>query len=310
MKKVVIAHRGAPGYLPEHTLQGVAMAHSWGVDFIEPDVVLTKDECAIIMHDIFLDTTTDVAEIFPERKRVDGRFYAADFLLREIKLLKVHERIDLQTGQRVFENRFPASVSFFQVPTLEEYIELIQGLNLSSKKDIGIYPELKKPEFHLNENLDIAKVVFKILDKYGYNSKNANIFVQCFYPPTLMRLRSEFKAKMPMIALLTSNDENESSIDYDYYTSEAGIKELSLYVEGIGPDFFQVISTEGGEYRKSRLIEYAKKYNLKVHPYTHRSDSLPAFLKNDADFFKFIYEEVGADGVFTDFGDIAIKYSK
>ncbi len=214
--KTVIAHRGASGYLPEHTLEGVAMAHSWGVDYIEPDIVLTKDNKAVVLHDIHIDTTTNVAKVFPHKKRKDGRFYAIDFTLKQIKRLKVNERINLKTGKKVFEKRFNLGLSEFRVPTLEEYIELVQGLNDSTKKDIGIYPELKSPEFHKKEKKDIAKTVLKILTKYGYNKKDANIYVQCFYPPTLKRLREELNAKMPLIALIAENSWNESSINYDH----------------------------------------------------------------------------------------------
>ena len=111
--KVVIAHRGAPGYLPEHTLEGVAMAHAWGVDFVEPDVVLTKDNRAVILHAVHIDTTTNVANIYPKRKRQDGRYYAIDFTLKELKTLTVNERIDLRTGKQVFKMRFTMNHFFY-----------------------------------------------------------------------------------------------------------------------------------------------------------------------------------------------------
>jgi glycerophosphoryl diester phosphodiesterase len=309
-KKVIIAHRGAPGYLPEHTLEGVKMAHSWGVDYIEPDVVLTKDSHAIIMHDIYLDTTSDVASLFPDKKRSDNRFYVADFNLSEIKELKLHERIDLNTGKKVFSGRFESNGEIFRIPTLIEYVEEVQSLNKLHDKDIGVYPELKKPEFHFNEGLDIAKVVFKILDDYGYNKENSNVFVQCFYPPTLKRLREEFKAKMPMIALLTENEERESSVDYDYYTSEKGIAELSKYVQGIGPKLDLVMELDNSKILKSNLVLLAKKYDLQIHAYTHRSDDLHYYFSNDDEFFKTIFLDIEVDGIFTDFANTALKHAK
>lgn len=93
----VIAHRGASGYLPEHTLEAAAMAHSFGVQFIEPDIVVTKDDKLVVLHDYHVDTTTDVARVFPDRKREDGRYYAVDFTLAELKKLNVTERINLKT---------------------------------------------------------------------------------------------------------------------------------------------------------------------------------------------------------------------
>lgn len=308
--KTVIAHRGASGYLPEHTLEGVAMAHAWGVDYIEPDIVITKDNRAVILHDVHIDTTTNVSKIFPKRKRSDGRYYAVDFTLKEIKKLNVMERINLKTGKKVFLQRFDLNKGNFKVPTLEEYIELVQGLNKSTGKEIGIYPELKSPEFHAKNKKDIAQIVFKILEKYGYNHKDANIFVQCFYPPTLKRLRADLGAKMPLVALIAENNWKESSIDYDYLRTEEGIKELAEYVNGIGPYLKQLIVIENGEIKKTSLVEIAHKYNLKVHPYTHREDSLPSMFSSSEEFFDFLYNQLKVDGIFSDFGDIAIMYSK
>jgi glycerophosphoryl diester phosphodiesterase len=309
--KTVIAHRGAPGYLPEHTLAGVAMAHGWGVDFIEPDIVITKDHKAVVLHDIHIDTTTNVTKIFPNRKRKDGRYYAVDFTLKEIKTLNVNERINLKTGKKVFHNRFDLNQSKFKVPTFVEFIELVQGLNKSTGRDIGIYPEIKSPEFHAKEKKDITKITFNILKKYGYNSKKANIFVQCFYPPTLKRLRSEFNAQMPLIALIAENDWKESSIDYDELRTEKGIKELSSYVDGIGPYLKHlIISKPGVNFIQSDLVNFAHKNGLKVHPYTHRVDSLPEYFTDNKKLFDFLYNKVGVDGIFSDFGDVALRYSK
>ena len=111
---IVIAHRGASGYLPEHTLAAKAMAHAMGAGFIEQDVVLSRDGAAIVLHDIHLDSTTNVAQCFPDRARTDGRFYAIDFDLQEIRQLRVHERTHLdvkRNGLAVFTERFPACIS-------------------------------------------------------------------------------------------------------------------------------------------------------------------------------------------------------
>src|SRR5687767_9176819 len=98
---IVIAHRGASGYLPEHTLEAAAYAHALGADFIEQDVVLSKDDVLVVTHDIHVDTTTDVAARYPDRKRADGRYYAIDFTWEELKALRVHERVNETTGQPV-----------------------------------------------------------------------------------------------------------------------------------------------------------------------------------------------------------------
>lgn len=127
-KRIVIAHRAASGYLPEHTLEAVALAYGMGADFIEQDLVLTKDGVPLVLHDIHLDTTTDVRKKFPDRARIDGRWYAIDFTLEEIKSLKVHERIDPKKDMAVFPSRFPVGHAKFEIPTFVEEIELIQGI--------------------------------------------------------------------------------------------------------------------------------------------------------------------------------------
>ena len=122
-ERIVIAHRGASGYLPEHTLAAKALAHAMGADYIEQDVVLTKDGVAVVLHDIHLDTVTNVSTVYPGRAREDGRYYALDFTLNEVKRLTVNERIDLKTRKPVYHRRFPVGKSHFQVPTLAEEIE-------------------------------------------------------------------------------------------------------------------------------------------------------------------------------------------
>ena len=146
-KTIVIAHRGASGYLPEHTLESASLAHNMGADFIEPDLVLSKDEVVVILHDIHLESTTNVKSLFPNRKREDGHWYAIDFTLAELKSLYVHERTQKSSTKAVFPKRFPVHLNIFQIPTLDEFILLIHGLNKSRNKKIGIYPEIKNPFF-------------------------------------------------------------------------------------------------------------------------------------------------------------------
>src|SRR6266478_3317261 len=147
-EKIIIAHRGASGYLPEHTLEAKAVAHAMGADFLEQDLVLSMDGVPVVMHDIHVDTVTDVARRFPDRKRADGRYYAIDFTLAELKSLHITERFNPKTGRAVYEGRFPLWQSTFAIPTLEEELQLIQGLNRSTGRNVGIYPEIKSPSWH------------------------------------------------------------------------------------------------------------------------------------------------------------------
>lgn len=128
-EKIVIAHRGASGYLPEHTLPAKAMAYAQGADYLEQDLVMTKDDHLVVLHDHYLDRVTDVADRFPDRARKDGRYYAIDFTLDEIKSLKFTEGFDIENGKKVqtYPGRFPMGKSDFRVHTFEEEIEFVQG---------------------------------------------------------------------------------------------------------------------------------------------------------------------------------------
>jgi glycerophosphoryl diester phosphodiesterase len=149
----IIAHRGASGYLPENTLPGYALAYGLGAHWIELDVVLTHDRIPIALHDLTLERTTNVADVFPGRQRSDGKFYAADFTLTEIRQLDIVER---------FEKRYPAKFATFRVPSLREVVELVVGLNKSTGCRVGIYPELKDP----SRQPGLAQRILKVLDGF------------------------------------------------------------------------------------------------------------------------------------------------
>ena len=194
IKKItVVAHRGASGYLPEHTLASKAMAHTMNADYIEQDLVLSKDDIPIVIHDILLDDVTNVLEKYPNRKREDGKYYVIDFTFEELKSLEVTERFDSKTGLQIYPNRFPKGISSFRLHSLQDEIELIQGLNKSTGKHIGIYPEIKNPEFHHKNGKDISKIVLDILTKYGYSTKNDQCILQCFDAQELERIRNQLQ---------------------------------------------------------------------------------------------------------------------
>ena len=195
-QKVVIAHRGASGYLPEHTLASKAMAYAMHPDYLEQDVVLSKDDVPIVIHDIHLDAVTNVAAVYPERLREDGRYYVIDFTFEELKNLQVYERFDIETGKAVFPARFPLQQSRFGLHSLSEEIEMIQGLNKSTGRNMGIYPEIKEPAFHLKEGKDISKIVLETLAKYGYTSRKDVCILQCFDASELRRIRTELKSEL------------------------------------------------------------------------------------------------------------------
>lgn len=297
-QNIIIAHRGASGYLPEHTLEAVAMAYAMGADFIEQDVVLTKDGTPVVLHDIYLDLTTNVRELFPNRARPDGRWYVIDFTLAEVKTLQVSERLQPGTGTAAFPTRFPVGKSSFAIPTLAEEIELIQGLNTSTGKNVGIYPELKKPAFHTQEGYDLGKIVLDLLAEYGYDGPEANVYVQCFEPDYTQRLRQKLGTKLPLIQLIGAGRV------YDVLVTAVGLDLIASYADGIGPALSRIVSEKSGDTGKiSELVTQAHKRGLVVHPYTFRQDELPPYVQNFDELIRLFFFDIGVDGGFTDFPD-------
>lgn len=288
----VIAHRGASGHLPEHTLAGAALAHAAGADFIEADLVMTRDDRLIVLHDLHLDTTTDVARVFPARRRADGRYYAIDFDLAEIRRLRAVERFDPATGRRVFPDRYPGDAGGFAVPSFDEFVTLVRSLNRTRGTATGIYPEIKKPEFHEKEGKDITRAVIEAVRRHGYEDEPGRIYLQCFFPGALKRLKTEFRTRIPLVQLLGENAWGESSADYDAMRTDAGLDEIATYARGLGPNLGQ-LRADG------TLVKRARARGLVVHPYTHRADQRPAGVPNAA--LIWWIKGTGADGIFTDF---------
>ena len=284
---IVIAHRGASGYLPEHTLEAYAVAHAMGADFVEPDLVLTKGGVFICLHDIHLEATTTVEEVYPDRHREDGHWYAIDFTVEEIKGLQAHERLP---------NRFPFGNSNFQVPTFAEMVELIQGLNATTDRDVGIYPELKGPAFHAKEGQPVERKLLETLARYGYKGPDAKVFVQCFEIEPLKKIRHELKSDLPLIMLIGGGPSAKRLL------SEDGLDEVAEFANGIGP-------SKGLIEANPDIVKWAHKRNLKVHPYTFRADQ---FSKKKYGTFenelKQFFDTYKVDGLFTDFPDKVAAY--
>jgi glycerophosphoryl diester phosphodiesterase len=311
---IIIAHRGASAYLPEHTLASKALAHAMGADYIEQDVVLTRDGVPVILHDIHLETTTDVALRFPERAREDGRFYALDFDLAELRQLRVHERStrdDSGAEVAVYPKRFPLEVALFRIPTLAEEIDLISGLDRSRGLRTGLYIELKAPNWHQAQGHDIATAVLQVLSQKGYAERTGQVFLQCFDDRTLRRLRQELATPLPLIQLIGDNSWGEDTgADYQHMQTTEGLADVATYADGIGPWLMQIYQGRGpdGEPRLSRLVDRARGRGLLVHPYTFRQDELPEGIEAFSQLLDIFIGQVGVDGLFTDFPDVVRDY--
>jgi glycerophosphoryl diester phosphodiesterase len=309
-QKIVIAHRGASGYLPEHTLAAKAVAHAMGADYIEQDVVLSKDGVPMVLHDIHIDTVTDVARVFPDRARADGRFYAIDFTVDELQSLSAMERAD-QAGEQAFPGRFPRGASSFGIPTLAEEIELIQGLNLSTGREAGIYLEIKAPAWHRAEGQDISAIVLGVLADYGYADADDLIYLQCFDWHETQRIRDELGYRGKLVQLLGENDWGEApGVDYDALRTKEGLAAIAKVADGVGPWMRHIVT---GADRRGRpmvtdLVENAHAHGLAVHPYTFRADALPDYVDSLEEALRIFLVDAGVDGVFTDFPDRAVAF--
>jgi glycerophosphoryl diester phosphodiesterase len=308
---IVIAHRGASAYLPEHTLAAKAMAHAMNADYIEQDVVLTGDGVPIVLHDIHLEPTTDVEQVFPDRSRPDGHYYAIDFTLAEIRQLHVHERTGPgANGQQVavFEHRFPVEDALLTVPTLEEEIRFIAGMDRSRGRVTGLYIELKAPNFHLREGQDIARSTLDVLARTGYADRPGQVFLQSFDDKVLRYLQQELRTPLPLIQLIADSAWGEdSAVDYDYLRTDAGLDYVATYAAGIGPWLMQIYlgADERGQPVTDDLIARAHARGLAVHPYTFRRDQLPLGIHSFDSLLDLFLVQLRADGLFTDFPDLA-----
>ncbi len=299
---LVIAHRGASGYLPEHTAEAQALAVGLGADFVELDVVLSRDGVPVVLHDPTLDATTDVAARFPDRARADGRFYAIDFDLAELMTLAVGERVDPGTGEAVFSARFPVGRGDFELPTLSRSIALVQGLEASTGRPIGLYVEIKRPAFHRDEGQDISRVVLEALAAAGYGSAgDPRLYLQGFDWAETQRIRKELGYAGPLVQLIGGNSwPDAAGTDYEALVADAGLAELAGVVDGIGVPIGRVLDDAGGS---TGLAERAAARGLAVHAYTLRADRLPGWAADMGELVRGL-EAVEVSGFFTDQPDL------
>lgn len=325
-RPLVIAHRGASGYVPEHTLAAYALAVLQGADYIEPDLVMSKDGQLVARHDNELGLTTDVARRpeFADRQRtqtVDGvsltGWFSEDFTLAELKTLRAIERIpDIRPGNARLDGSF-------NVPTFQEIIDLTKSLQLSQQRVIGLYVETKHPTHFQQIGLAMEKPLVNALKRNGYNSPAAPVYIQSFEVENLKTLKR--LTPVPLIQLLWTEGQPYdqqalgNTLTYAHMTTPVGLKAIARYAAGIGPEKSQVIPRDANDRlgAPTSLVRDAHAARLKVHPYTFRAENhfLPADLRTgdapqdrgniEAEIQRFL--DAGIDGLFIDQPDIAVR---
>ena len=308
---LVIAHRGASGERPEHTLASYERAIDAGADYIEPDLVPTKDLVLIARHDTDLSDTTDVAsrEEFAGRRRtkdVEGQlvsgWFAEDFTLAEIRTLRARERL---APLRPANARFDG---LYQVPTFAEITALVKAKEAETGRRIGIYPELKHPTMLMEQaGIDVVDLLATALRKEGLDKAGSRVFVQAFEIAPLKRLDRMINVPLVLLIGPKGGPYDQKGLSWDAVTSPSGLAEVAGYADGIGPALPLLTGADGAP---TTLIADAHKAGLKVYPWTLRKENgfLPPAMQNAggptatgkiAEAVAMI-RAAGADGVFTD----------
>ncbi len=313
-RPVIIAHRGASGTLPEHTLAAYGLAIEQGADYVEPDVVATKDGVLICRHECELGATTDVAQKFPDRKRtctIDGveveGWFPADFTLAEIKTLKARQAFDFRSLEHDGQH---------QIPTLEEMIEFVQAKSRQVGSPVGIYPETKHPTYHDALGLSLEEPLVALLEKYGYRDRDDLCVIQSFEPTNLRKL-----AGMTRVRLIQLLDEAHKQpgdgiaaggkLTYGQMMTPAGLRDIAGYAAAIGPWKESILPRDKQNklHAANSLIDDAHAAGLQVVVYTFRDE--PQFLADDyhgdprAELVRWF--ELGIDALFTDFPLTAVQ---
>ncbi len=327
---IIIAHRGASGYRPEHTLAAYELAIALGADYIEPDLVSTIDGVLIARHENEISETTDVASYaeFAHRqttKIIDGEsktgWFTEDFTLAEIKTLRAKERIGQLRSQNI------AYDGLFEIPTLQEIIDLVKVKSAEINRAIGIYPETKHPTYFQSIGLALEAPLLATLTANGYQGANAPVFIQSFEVSNLQDLST--KTDLPLVQLL-----NDSGKPYDFVVSgcdrtyadlatASGLKEIAKYAQAVGIHKNLLVPRDSnGKLRRrgaacrqtspTSLVTDAHAAGLLVHVWTFRNEDcfLPLDFQGNPQGEYELFFSLGVDGVFTDYPDTAFAVTE
>lgn len=287
---IIIAHRGASGERPEHTLAAYQLAIEQGADFIEPDLVLTKDGILVVRHENEISGTTDVADKpeFADRKTIkmiDGEslegWFTEDFTLAELKTLRAKERLpELRAANMQYDGRF-------EIPTFEEVLQLLEAHAAESGRRIGVYPETKHPSYFKGLGLGHDEPLLKLLQRYGYDSRDDPVFIQSFEVGNLKALNKKTDVRLVQLVASEGGPPDDQGLTYASMLSPDGLTEIAAYADGIGPSKDLVISRNaiGKLSASTGLVEAAHQAGLVVHPWTFRRENyfLPTDFKSGID---------------------------
>jgi glycerophosphoryl diester phosphodiesterase len=317
---LIIAHRGASGYRPEHTLESYALAARMGAGSIEPDLVATRDGVLVARHENEIGGTTDVAghpEFAGRRttKTIDGAeltgWFTEDFTLAELKTLRARERIPhLRPANSGFDGRF-------EVPTFQEVLDLRTRLSSELGRPIGVYPETKHPTYFRSIGLPLEPELVRALTDAGLNHGDAPVFVQSFETGNLRALAGELE--VPLVQLLGAKGTRPAGDGRTYaeLATPAGLRDVARYAAGVGPSKDHIVprTADAGSAPPTAFVDDAHAAGLVVHPYTFRRENafLPRELRSSADPAGIgdlaaelrLFLALGVDGVFTDNPDVA-----
>jgi glycerophosphoryl diester phosphodiesterase len=292
---IVIAHRGASGYLPEHTLAAYELAVTQGADYIEPDLVSTRDRVLIARHEVNITDTTDVVRRpeFSSRKTtkvIDGvsqsGWFADDFTLAEIKTLRAVQRLDIRARQ--FDG-------LYEVPTFAEVIALAKHLGARTRRTIGVYPETKHPTYHAAHGLALERALVDTLAQAGWNRRDAPVFIQSFETGNLRALRPVTPVRLVQLV----EDSNSARL------TAAGLADIAAYADGVALAKRHLVDNQGVGAKE--IVARAHAVKLFVHAWTMRNERqflLDGYGGNPiAEYLQFFC--LGVDGLFSDFPDTA-----
>jgi glycerophosphoryl diester phosphodiesterase len=292
---LIIAHRGASGHRPEHTIESYTVGIAMGADYIEPDLVSTKDGVLIARHENEISGTTDVAEKFPARrttKTIDGQsitgWFTEDLTLAEIRTLRAKERLPFRSHER--DGLYP-------VPTFDEVLALAAAKSRETGRTIGVYPETKHPTYFRSIGLPLEPPLLETLATHGMRDRTAPVFIQSFEPANLQLLRPQTSLRLVLLLEATAD------------VSPARLAEIRVFADGIGPNSRLIVpaNADGTLREPTSLVADAHKAGLLVHVWTLRSE--PAFLSPSygGDPIKEYrqFASLGVDGIFGDFPDVA-----